>query len=74
MPDNNWVQQQAAARAREMVYEAICEYLDREGRSPLRQEVADATGLPLPTVKRHVTSLLNQGRLHEAGPRTLSPI
>lgn len=72
MPDNNWVQQQAAAEARQKVFEALSDFLEEHGHSPLRKELAETTGLSLITVRRHIAALIEEGRVSEgAGPRTL---
>ena len=66
-PDNNWVQQQAKARAREAVLQAVSDFLDENGFSPLVSELAARTGISRASVQRHIDALLAEGRLTKHG-------
>lgn len=63
MPDNNWVQQQAAAETRQKVFEAVSALIEETGVSPTVPEIAKKTGLGQNTIKRHVDALVDEGRL-----------
>ncbi|QNN53181.1 LexA family protein [Nocardioides mesophilus] len=72
MADNNWVQQREKTAALDALCEAIERYTAEHGYSPTRGELAEATGLGESTVRRHLKSLIAEGRVTEgSGPRTL---
>ena len=75
MAGTNWVQREQAARDRERVLEALIEFIEEHGFSPIRKELAEKTGFSEITIRRHIKALIEAGLVtEEQGPRTLRPL
>lgn len=73
MPENKL--QRASAEDRERVFAALVEFIEENGISPTRRELAAATKLSDNTVRKHVDKLIEEGRvLGGRGHRTLRPL
>lgn len=68
----NKVQAEKARRAKDAIVEAVGQYWDEHGYPPTKVEIAKSVGLGNSTVRRHIQTLVDEGRLTEGdGPRTL---
>lgn len=56
---------------RELIVDTVESFCNEHGYSPTRAQLAEILGLNRTTVSAHVAALLQEGRLEEAGPRTL---
>lgn len=71
MASTNWRQEGHGAQRRQQVLDAIERYIDEQGYSPTRQDIAKELDVSEDTIKRAVRKLIEEGRLEEgAGPRT----
>lgn len=60
---NNIIREHRQREGREAVLQAIVNLTTLHDRPPTRVEIAAETGLSINTVKKHVATLIEQGRL-----------